>query len=119
MSAPCLDRTPYPADSIKAFLDELGQRTLDLIFSSALTASQTLKSYAGKLIQVAEFCHDSKNTIPLEATTATVVCRAVGENWSNDSPRAAAMGVAAPAAAGYHHQGQGARERLRRGDVYS
>eukprot|EP00873_Tetraselmis_striata_P009924 jgi/Tetstr1/430188/TSEL_020019.t1 len=52
-------------------LDELGQRTLDLL-SSSLTA-QTLKSYAGRLTQFAEFCHDSENISPLEATTATVV----------------------------------------------
>eukprot|EP00873_Tetraselmis_striata_P040407 jgi/Tetstr1/460671/TSEL_005867.t1 len=51
--------------------DELGQRTLDLL-SSSLTA-QTLKSYAGRLSQFAEFCHDSENISPLEATTATVV----------------------------------------------
>eukprot|EP00873_Tetraselmis_striata_P042165 jgi/Tetstr1/462429/TSEL_007427.t1 len=51
--------------------DELGQRTLDLL-SSSLTA-QTLKSYAGKLSQIAEFCHDPENISPLEATTATVV----------------------------------------------
>eukprot|EP00873_Tetraselmis_striata_P004566 jgi/Tetstr1/424830/TSEL_015333.t1 len=51
--------------------DELGQRTLDLL-SSSLSA-QTLKSYAGRLAQFAEFCHDSENISPLEATTATVV----------------------------------------------
>eukprot|EP00873_Tetraselmis_striata_P022846 jgi/Tetstr1/443110/TSEL_031166.t1 len=51
--------------------DELGQRTLDLL-SSSLSA-QTLKSYAGRLSQFAEFCHDSENINPLEATTATVV----------------------------------------------
>eukprot|EP00873_Tetraselmis_striata_P014414 jgi/Tetstr1/434678/TSEL_002506.t2 len=51
--------------------DELGQRTLDLL-SSSLTA-QTLKSYAGRLSQFAEFCHDSESINPLEATTATVV----------------------------------------------
>eukprot|EP00873_Tetraselmis_striata_P007604 jgi/Tetstr1/427868/TSEL_017946.t2 len=51
--------------------DELGQRTLDLL-SSSLSA-QTLKSYAGKLSQFAEFCHHSENISPLEATTATVV----------------------------------------------
>eukprot|EP00873_Tetraselmis_striata_P004705 jgi/Tetstr1/424969/TSEL_001503.t1 len=51
--------------------DKLGQRTLDLL-SSSLTA-HTLKSYAGKLSQFAEFCHDSKNISPLEATTAIVV----------------------------------------------
>eukprot|EP00873_Tetraselmis_striata_P029251 jgi/Tetstr1/449515/TSEL_036603.t1 len=52
--------------------DELGQRTLDLL-SSSLTA-QTLKSYyAGRLSQFAEFCHDSENISPLEATIATVV----------------------------------------------
>eukprot|EP00873_Tetraselmis_striata_P042610 jgi/Tetstr1/462874/TSEL_007823.t1 len=51
--------------------DELGQRTLDLL-SSSLSA-QTLKSYAGRLSQFAEFCHDSENISPLEATTVTVV----------------------------------------------
>eukprot|EP00873_Tetraselmis_striata_P009119 jgi/Tetstr1/429383/TSEL_019297.t1 len=51
--------------------DELGQRTLDLL-SSSLSA-QTLKSYANRLSQFAEFCHDSENISPLEATTATVV----------------------------------------------
>eukprot|EP00873_Tetraselmis_striata_P036908 jgi/Tetstr1/457172/TSEL_043822.t1 len=51
--------------------DELGQRTLDLL-SSSLSA-QTLKSYAGRLSQFAEFCHDSENISPLEATNATVV----------------------------------------------
>eukprot|EP00873_Tetraselmis_striata_P020009 jgi/Tetstr1/440273/TSEL_028623.t1 len=51
--------------------DELGQRTLDLL-SSSLSA-QTLKSYAGRLSQFAEFCHDSENISPLEATTANVV----------------------------------------------
>eukprot|EP00873_Tetraselmis_striata_P041867 jgi/Tetstr1/462131/TSEL_007199.t1 len=51
--------------------DELGQRTLDLL-SSSLSA-QKLKSYAGRLSQFAEFCHDSENNSPLEATTATVV----------------------------------------------
>eukprot|EP00873_Tetraselmis_striata_P016657 jgi/Tetstr1/436921/TSEL_025694.t1 len=51
--------------------DELGQRTLDML-SSSLSA-QTLKSYAGRLSHFAEFCHDSENISPLEATTATVV----------------------------------------------
>eukprot|EP00873_Tetraselmis_striata_P042421 jgi/Tetstr1/462685/TSEL_007651.t1 len=51
--------------------DELGQRTLDLL-SGSLTA-QTLKSYAGRLSPFAEFCHDSENISPLEATTATIV----------------------------------------------
>eukprot|EP00873_Tetraselmis_striata_P045788 jgi/Tetstr1/466052/TSEL_010639.t1 len=51
--------------------DELGQRTLDLL-SSSLSA-QTLKSYAGRLSQFAEFCHDSENISLPEATTATVV----------------------------------------------
>eukprot|EP00873_Tetraselmis_striata_P022647 jgi/Tetstr1/442911/TSEL_030974.t1 len=51
--------------------DELEQRTLDLLSSSL--AAQTLKSYAGRLSQFAEFCHDSENISPLEATTATVV----------------------------------------------
>eukprot|EP00873_Tetraselmis_striata_P034729 jgi/Tetstr1/454993/TSEL_041853.t1 len=36
-------------------------------------AAKTLKSYAGRLFQFAEFCHDSENISPLEATTATVV----------------------------------------------
>eukprot|EP00873_Tetraselmis_striata_P011710 jgi/Tetstr1/431974/TSEL_021451.t1 len=36
-------------------------------------SAQTLKSYAGRLSQFAEFCHDSENISPLEATTATVV----------------------------------------------
>eukprot|EP00873_Tetraselmis_striata_P028963 jgi/Tetstr1/449227/TSEL_036432.t1 len=53
--------------------DELGQRTLDLL-SSSLSA-QTLKSYAIRLSQFAEFCHVSENISPLEATTATVVRR--------------------------------------------
>eukprot|EP00873_Tetraselmis_striata_P000002 jgi/Tetstr1/420266/TSEL_000002.t1 len=51
--------------------DELGQRTLDLL-SNSLTP-QTLTSYAGRLSQFAEFCHDSENINPLESTTATVV----------------------------------------------
>eukprot|EP00873_Tetraselmis_striata_P029911 jgi/Tetstr1/450175/TSEL_037216.t1 len=34
--------------------------------------NETLKSYAGRLSQFAEFCHDSENISPLEATTATV-----------------------------------------------
>eukprot|EP00873_Tetraselmis_striata_P036881 jgi/Tetstr1/457145/TSEL_043795.t1 len=51
--------------------DESGQRTLDLLPSS-LTA-HTLKTYAGRLSQFAEFCHDSENISPLEGTTATVV----------------------------------------------
>eukprot|EP00873_Tetraselmis_striata_P002348 jgi/Tetstr1/422612/TSEL_013418.t1 len=42
------------------------------LLSSSLSA-QTLKSYAGRLSQFAEFCHDSENISPLEATTATVV----------------------------------------------
>eukprot|EP00873_Tetraselmis_striata_P011431 jgi/Tetstr1/431695/TSEL_021220.t1 len=42
------------------------------MLSSSLTA-QTLKSYAGRLSQFTEFCHDSENISPLEATTATVV----------------------------------------------
>eukprot|EP00873_Tetraselmis_striata_P007923 jgi/Tetstr1/428187/TSEL_018238.t1 len=46
-------------------------RPAHLLFSS-LTA-QTLKSYAGRLSQFLEFCHDSENISPLEATTATVV----------------------------------------------
>eukprot|EP00873_Tetraselmis_striata_P041934 jgi/Tetstr1/462198/TSEL_007261.t1 len=51
--------------------DELGQRTLDLL-SSSLTA-QTLKSYAGNMSQFAEFCHDSENISPPEATTPSVI----------------------------------------------
>eukprot|EP00873_Tetraselmis_striata_P023350 jgi/Tetstr1/443614/TSEL_031613.t1 len=58
--------------------DELGQRTLDLL-SSSLTA-QTLKSYACRLSLFAEFCHDSENISPLEATTATVVRTDDGED---------------------------------------
>eukprot|EP00873_Tetraselmis_striata_P001077 jgi/Tetstr1/421341/TSEL_012311.t1 len=50
---------------------ELGHRTLDLLSSSL--SVQTLKSYAGRLSQFAEFCHDSENISPLEATTANVV----------------------------------------------
>eukprot|EP00873_Tetraselmis_striata_P045407 jgi/Tetstr1/465671/TSEL_010315.t2 len=42
------------------------------LLSSSLTA-QTLKSYAGRLSQFAEFCHDSESISPLEATTATGV----------------------------------------------
>eukprot|EP00873_Tetraselmis_striata_P017492 jgi/Tetstr1/437756/TSEL_026410.t1 len=42
------------------------------MLSSSLTA-QTLKSYAGRLSQFAEFCNDSENISPLEATTATAV----------------------------------------------
>eukprot|EP00873_Tetraselmis_striata_P017328 jgi/Tetstr1/437592/TSEL_026263.t1 len=49
---------------------ELGQRTLDLP-SSSLT-SHTLKSYADKLFHIVEFCHDSENITPREAS-ATVV----------------------------------------------
>eukprot|EP00873_Tetraselmis_striata_P005089 jgi/Tetstr1/425353/TSEL_015802.t1 len=36
-------------------------------------AAKTLKSYAGILSQFGEFCHDSENISPLEATTTTVV----------------------------------------------
>eukprot|EP00873_Tetraselmis_striata_P017363 jgi/Tetstr1/437627/TSEL_026294.t1 len=57
-------------NEVKRGHDELGQRTLDLL-SSSLTA-HTLKSYADRLSQFAEFCHDSENIRPLEATTATV-----------------------------------------------
>eukprot|EP00873_Tetraselmis_striata_P007549 jgi/Tetstr1/427813/TSEL_001785.t1 len=32
----------------------------------------TFRSYASKLSQFAEFCHDSENISPLEATTATI-----------------------------------------------
>eukprot|EP00873_Tetraselmis_striata_P040035 jgi/Tetstr1/460299/TSEL_005599.t1 len=41
-------------------------------FPSSLSA-QTLKSYAGRLSQFAEFCHDSENISSLKATTSTVV----------------------------------------------
>eukprot|EP00873_Tetraselmis_striata_P010991 jgi/Tetstr1/431255/TSEL_020952.t1 len=41
--------------------------------AKATATAQTLKSYAGILSQFAEFCHDSKNISPLEATTAIVV----------------------------------------------
>eukprot|EP00873_Tetraselmis_striata_P020646 jgi/Tetstr1/440910/TSEL_029181.t1 len=58
-------------NEVKRVHDEFGQRTLDLL-SISLTA-QTLKTYAGRLSQFAEFCHDSENISPLEATTATVV----------------------------------------------
>eukprot|EP00873_Tetraselmis_striata_P026049 jgi/Tetstr1/446313/TSEL_033856.t1 len=37
-------------------------------------AAKTLKSYAGKLSQfIAEFCHDSENISPLEATIGIVI----------------------------------------------
>eukprot|EP00873_Tetraselmis_striata_P037289 jgi/Tetstr1/457553/TSEL_044122.t1 len=36
-------------------------------------APKTFRSYAGRLSQFAEFCHDSENISPLEATTATNV----------------------------------------------
>eukprot|EP00873_Tetraselmis_striata_P021858 jgi/Tetstr1/442122/TSEL_030277.t1 len=52
--------------------DESGERILDLL-SNSLSTTQTLKSYAGRLSQFAEFCHDSENISPLEGTTATVV----------------------------------------------
>eukprot|EP00873_Tetraselmis_striata_P010487 jgi/Tetstr1/430751/TSEL_020536.t1 len=44
-----------------------------LIPSELLTPFETLKSYAGKLSQLAEFCHDSENISPLKTTTATIV----------------------------------------------
>eukprot|EP00873_Tetraselmis_striata_P014963 jgi/Tetstr1/435227/TSEL_024146.t1 len=50
--------------------DKLEQHTLDLL-SGSLT-SPTLKSHAGKLSQIAEFCRDSENISMLEATAATV-----------------------------------------------
>eukprot|EP00873_Tetraselmis_striata_P010486 jgi/Tetstr1/430750/TSEL_020535.t1 len=62
---------PYSSNRVAFGADELGQRTLDLL-SNSLTA-QTLKSYAGRLSQFAEFFHDSENISPLEATIATVV----------------------------------------------
>eukprot|EP00873_Tetraselmis_striata_P008596 jgi/Tetstr1/428860/TSEL_018847.t1 len=37
-------------------------------------AAKTLNSYPGRLSQFAEFCRDSENIGPLEATTAIVVC---------------------------------------------
>eukprot|EP00873_Tetraselmis_striata_P046066 jgi/Tetstr1/466330/TSEL_010861.t1 len=81
--------------------DELGQRTLDLL-SSSLTA-QTLKSYAGRLSQFAEFCHDSESLSPPEATTATAV-RYVA--WIGTQPTNPA-GASAPEGGE-----QGAREPL-------
>eukprot|EP00873_Tetraselmis_striata_P042874 jgi/Tetstr1/463138/TSEL_008072.t1 len=46
--------------------------------SELLELCETLKSYAGRLSQFVEFCHDSENISSLEATTAIVV-RYVGE----------------------------------------
>eukprot|EP00873_Tetraselmis_striata_P021044 jgi/Tetstr1/441308/TSEL_029559.t1 len=63
------------------------KRTLDLL-SSSLTA-QTLISYAGTLSLFAEFCHDSENISPLEATTATVV-----RSWTSHSLRKGAASAA-------------------------
>eukprot|EP00873_Tetraselmis_striata_P017527 jgi/Tetstr1/437791/TSEL_002832.t1 len=54
--------------------DELGQRTLDLL-SSSLSA-QTLKSYAGRLSQFAEFCHDSENITYRFVTKAELIVSA-------------------------------------------
>eukprot|EP00873_Tetraselmis_striata_P001051 jgi/Tetstr1/421315/TSEL_012286.t1 len=71
--------------------DELGHRTLDLRSSSFSTA-QTLKSYAGRFSQFAEFCHDSENISPLEATTATFVRWEAGvadKQWSRPHHRSA------------------------------
>eukprot|EP00873_Tetraselmis_striata_P038814 jgi/Tetstr1/459078/TSEL_004528.t1 len=42
------------------------QRILDIL--SSLLTSHTLRGYAGKLSQFAEFYHDSENISPLEAT---------------------------------------------------
>eukprot|EP00873_Tetraselmis_striata_P027807 jgi/Tetstr1/448071/TSEL_035370.t1 len=59
----------FDSDAFRS--DELGQRTLDMLSKSLI--AQTLKSYAGILSQLAEFCHDSEKISPLEATTADVV----------------------------------------------
>eukprot|EP00873_Tetraselmis_striata_P034205 jgi/Tetstr1/454469/TSEL_041369.t1 len=40
---------------------------------SSYSYIRTFKSYAGRMSQFVEFCHDSENISPLEATTATVV----------------------------------------------
>eukprot|EP00873_Tetraselmis_striata_P042775 jgi/Tetstr1/463039/TSEL_007977.t1 len=53
-------------------VDMAAQPSAYHLITSSLT-TQTLKSYAGTLSQFAEFCHDSENISPLEATTATVV----------------------------------------------
>eukprot|EP00873_Tetraselmis_striata_P003119 jgi/Tetstr1/423383/TSEL_014069.t1 len=57
--------------------DGVGRRSSELQEPCEATfrslSAQTLKSYAGRLSQFAEFCHDSENISPLEATTATVV----------------------------------------------
>eukprot|EP00873_Tetraselmis_striata_P022211 jgi/Tetstr1/442475/TSEL_030575.t1 len=45
----------------------------DDVAVDAGVAAKTLKSYAGRLSQFAEFCHDSENISPPEATTATPV----------------------------------------------
>eukprot|EP00873_Tetraselmis_striata_P036139 jgi/Tetstr1/456403/TSEL_043137.t1 len=74
--------------------DELGQRTLDLL-SSSLTA-QTLKSYAGRLSQFTEFCHDSKNISPLESTTATVVRYVAWIAFAKEQRRSAANAIGVP-----------------------
>eukprot|EP00873_Tetraselmis_striata_P012456 jgi/Tetstr1/432720/TSEL_022086.t1 len=57
-------------------LDELLPYVADVDEDVAVDAgvvAKTLKSYAGRLSQFAEFCHDSENISPLEATTANVV----------------------------------------------
>eukprot|EP00873_Tetraselmis_striata_P015278 jgi/Tetstr1/435542/TSEL_024446.t1 len=62
-----------------AFLRRLNERLqgagvdvdVDVVVDAGVVA-KTLKSYAGILSQFAEFCHDSENISPLEATTAAV-----------------------------------------------
>eukprot|EP00873_Tetraselmis_striata_P007878 jgi/Tetstr1/428142/TSEL_018194.t1 len=58
-------------------IDGVGRLSSELLELCEATfrslSAQTLKSYAGRLSQFAEFCHDSENISPLEATTATVV----------------------------------------------
>eukprot|EP00873_Tetraselmis_striata_P017141 jgi/Tetstr1/437405/TSEL_026087.t1 len=69
--------------------DKLGQRTLDLLSSSL--SGQTLKSYAGRLSQFAEFCHDSESISPLEATTTATVVRYVA--WIGERGHIAAKSL--------------------------
>eukprot|EP00873_Tetraselmis_striata_P026181 jgi/Tetstr1/446445/TSEL_033987.t1 len=54
--------------------DSEGLMALCEITFRSLTA-HTLKSYADKLSQFKEFCPDTENTSPLEATTAAIVVR--------------------------------------------
>eukprot|EP00873_Tetraselmis_striata_P043081 jgi/Tetstr1/463345/TSEL_008268.t1 len=66
--------------------------------------AQTLKSYAGRLSQFAEFCHDSENISPLEATTATVV------RFSNGMADESAPSDEAASALSSGHQAQDPEE---------